>query len=177
MVGLLAVRIAPEVGVRLEGIGLGALGIWLLRYDVARRTVRQTGLPRFVASCLLAGYGWLVVGGLLRLGLGPLPAGPSYDAVVHSVLLGFVVSMIFGHAPIIVPAVLGREMTFSPLFYGYWALLHLSLLLRIVGDLTGAVDLRQWGGLLNVIALLLFLVGTGLSLAWRRSPLIAKSQP
>ena len=168
MAGLLLIRANPDLGVRVEGVGLGALGLWLLRYDIARRTVRQAGLPRFVAACLLAGYGWLVAGGLLRLALGPMPAGPAYDAVVHSILLGFVFSMIFGHAPIIVPAVLGREMTFSPLFYVYWALLHLSLFMRIVGDLTSAIEVRQWGGMLNVIALLLFLAGMIMSLGLRR---------
>ena len=44
------------------------LALWLLRYDIARRTVRQTGLTRFVAVCLLLGYGWLAVGGFLGLG-------------------------------------------------------------------------------------------------------------
>ena len=34
-----------------------------VHYDVARRTVRSSGLPRFMAGCLLAGYAWLVVAG------------------------------------------------------------------------------------------------------------------
>ena len=45
-----------DVGVRLSGIGLLLLAAWLLRYDVARRTVRRQGLTRFIAACLLPGY-------------------------------------------------------------------------------------------------------------------------
>ena len=45
------------------------LAVWLFRYDIARRTVLQSGLTRFIALCLLAGYGWLAVGGVLRCNL------------------------------------------------------------------------------------------------------------
>jgi hypothetical protein len=36
-------------------------------------------------------------------------------------------------------------------------LLHTGLALRIVGDLAGNALLRRWGGMLNVVAVLLFL--------------------
>jgi hypothetical protein len=65
--------------------------------------------------------------------------------------------MIFGHAPIIFPAVLGMPINFHPVFYVQLVLLHLSLLLRIAADLGGWVAGRMWGGLLNEVALLLFL--------------------
>jgi hypothetical protein len=35
--------------------------------------------------------------------------------------------------------------------------LHFSLLVRLLGDLTGQLDVRRWGGLLTAIAILLFL--------------------
>jgi hypothetical protein len=50
---------AADLGTRLAGIAMIALALWLLRYDIARRTVRQTGLPRYAALCLLTGYVWL----------------------------------------------------------------------------------------------------------------------
>jgi len=37
----------------------------------------------------------------------------GYDAFLHAVLLGFVFAMIFGHAPIIFPAVLGIRIPFA----------------------------------------------------------------
>ncbi len=82
-----------DPGVRLSGLGLAALGLWLLRYDIARRTVRQKGLTRYIAVCLLPGYAWLLLGGLLWLAYGGgAPAGPTYDAMLHTVFVGFVFS-------------------------------------------------------------------------------------
>ena len=42
-------------GVRIAGAGLLAVAGWLAIYDVARRTVRQRGLTRYMATCLLVG--------------------------------------------------------------------------------------------------------------------------
>ena len=72
--------------------------------------------------------------------------------------------MIFGHAPIILPAVLGRALSYSSFFYAHLGLLHLSLALRIVGDLSAGLSVRQWGSLLNVIAILFFLLASGRSM-------------
>jgi hypothetical protein len=148
------------IGTRIAGLGMIALALWLLQNDIARRTVRQTGLTRFIALALLTGYVWLLIGGALRVLIGDVSGGPQYDAILHTVFLGFVFSMIFGHAPIILPAVLGRAMPYSRLFYAHLALLHLSLILRVASDLGGAFALRQWGGMFNVIAILLFLFST-----------------
>ncbi|MGE5140296.1 MAG: hypothetical protein ACM3JD_12595 [Rudaea sp.] len=147
----------PGLGFRIAGAGMLGLALWLLRYDIARRTVRQAGLTRFIALCLLLGYVWLGIGGLIRLSSPDLSSSNMNDALLHTVFLGFVMSMIFGHAPIILPAVLQRSMPYSSAFYFHLALLHLSLALRVSGDLAGALQLRQWGGLLNVVAILLFL--------------------
>jgi hypothetical protein len=149
-----------NLGTRLAGAGMLALTVWLLRYDVARRTVRQTGLPRFIGVCLLSGYVWLGVSGLLALRFGGMVAGPRYDATLHALFLGFVFAMIFGHAPIIFPAVLGAPIAFRPAFYAHLALLHLSLVLRVIGDLVPWSPGREWGGLLNVGGILLFLANT-----------------
>jgi hypothetical protein len=66
--------------------------------------------------------------------------------------------VIFGHAPIIVPALLDVSMTFRPTFYVPPALLHFSLLLRVVSALAGGSVIRRWGGLRSVIVAFLFLV-------------------
>jgi len=161
VLGLVLTIQVPDVGVRLASAGLVALALWLLHHDIARRTVHQTGLTRFIAVCLLAGYVWLGIGGVLGLLFGgDLVAGPHYDAMLHTLFLGFVFSMIFGHAPIILPAVMRVPVSFHPRFYAHLGLLHFSLLLRVAGDLAGWPSGRRWGGLLNVAALLLFLVST-----------------
>jgi hypothetical protein len=160
LVGLLMSSYTPDLGTRLAGGGMIGLALWLLRYDVARHTLRKPGLPRFIAACLLSGYVWLAAGGLMGLIFGGIAAGPRYDAVLHAVFLGFVFSMIFGHAPIVLPAVLGVPLTYHPSFYAHLILLHLSLSLRVLGDLAGWWAGRQWGGLLNAVVLLLFLGNT-----------------
>ncbi len=161
----------PALGVRAAGLGLLALGGWLLRFDIARRTVRQTGLTRYIALCLLPGYGWLVVaGGLWIIGAERFSAGPWYDAMVHSVLVGYVFSMIFGHAPIILPAVTGLALPYRPGFYIHLALLHTGLAIRVIGDLASAPGWRQWGGLLNATAIVLFLLVSGASVLRGQHP-------
>lgn len=156
LTGLVLTSTHLDMGVRLAGVGHIALAWWLLRYDIARRTVQQTGLTRFIAACLLTGYVWLGVGGALHWRFGGVLAGPHYDAMLHAVFVGFVFSMIFGHAPIVLPAVLGRSIAYHPLFYLAPLLLHASLVLCVAGDLLGWWSGRQWGGLLNAVAVLLF---------------------
>jgi hypothetical protein len=157
MAGIMLTPFSLAFGVRLMGVGAIALALWLLRYDIARHTVRKTGVPRFAAVCLLAGYTWLGIGGMIALSFGGVKGGVYYEALLHALLLGFVFSMIFGHAPIIIPAITGRVVQFRPIAYSYVFLLHFSLILREVGALTFWQELRQWSGMLNVAAILLFM--------------------
>jgi hypothetical protein len=136
-----------------SGIGLVGSTLWLLKHDVALRTVRQSGQTRFSASCMLAGYFWLGVAGLVLLLAPPGVMAFSYDAAVHAITIGFIFSMIFGHAPIILPAVTGLRVKYSAIAYAPLVLLHLSVSLRIAGDLFEWVDVRAASGPLTVIAL------------------------
>lgn len=155
--GMLLSAVLFDVGMRMLGAGMLLLALWLFRYDIARRTVRMTGLPRYIAACLLSGYVWLAVSGLLAIVYGGTPAGPYHDAILHAVFLGFVFSMIFGHAPIIFPAVLERPIRYTPVSYSYWVLLQLSLILRVASDLWWWPTGRLWSSMLNAVAILLFL--------------------
>jgi len=160
ILGLLVAAFSLRVGARIFSLGLLALAIWLLGNDISRRTLRQNGLPRYAAICLLSGFTWMAIGGILGLIYGAQAAGPIYDAILHTVFIGFVISMIFGHAPIIFPSILGLPIRYNPIFYTHLSLLHASLLLRITGDLMLNPSMRQWGGLLNGIAILVFLALT-----------------
>lgn len=162
--GVLLSTLSYPLGMRVSGGGMLLLAAWLLTYDIARRNLRKTGLTRFIAACLFSGYLWLGVSGLLALYYGGVAAGPIYDAILHTAFLGFVFAMIFGHAPIIFPAVLNRPMPYYPVFYSHLLALHLSLILRLCGDLLPWPSGRQWGGLLNALVLLLFLGNTILAL-------------
>jgi hypothetical protein len=157
-----------DIGVRVAGAGLLVLAVWGGRQDVARRTVKVAGLTRYMAMCLLAGYVWLLVGGVTWLLAGDLGRSDNtYDVALHAVFLGFVMSMVFAHAPVIVPAVLGVRLPFRARFYSHVALLHVALLVRLVaGDGFGSRVAWQVGGVGTELAILLFLgltAGTGIS--------------
>ncbi len=157
----------PVVGYPVLGLSLLALVGWLLVHDVARRTIRAKGLTRFMAGCLLAGYVWLSVAGGIWVLAGAVTDGPAYDAVIHSVFLGFTMSMIMAHAPVILPAVLRCQLPYHPVMIAPPVLLHASLLLRLaVGDARGLDLARQIGGALNVVALLGFAAITAGSAIW-----------
>lgn len=158
-------------GPHLFGAALLALAAWLLRQDIARRTVRQQGLTRFIAVCLLSGYFWLALGGAVIAGWGLAAGSPAYDAALHALLLGFVFAMVFGHAPIIFPAVLRVAVPYHPVFYAPLLLLHASLALRLAGDASGRFEWLRWGALLSAVALLGFIANTAAAvLRGRRAP-------
>lgn len=159
LLGVGGVWVNPVLGARLLGLALVALGLWFLVTDIARPNLRHPNpLTRYMAICLFGGFLWLVIGGGLFLSLGALYAGPYYDAALHAILVGFVLVMIFGHAPVILPALLGRPVGYHPGYYVPLGLLHLSLVLRLAGDLALDHVLRRWGGLVNGLAVLLFFV-------------------
>ena len=157
VVAVVAALLWPTVGYPLLGVALLALVGWLAAHDVARRTIRSTGLPRFAAGCMLAGYAWLAVTGGVWALTGAALDGPRYDAVIHAAFLGFTLAMIMAHAPVILPAVLHRPLPYHPALIVPAGLLHASLVLRVwVGDALGVQGAVTAGGVLNVTALLLF---------------------
>jgi hypothetical protein len=142
-------------------LGLALLGLvgWLAVHDVARHTIRSGGLPRFSAACLLAGYCWLGVASLVWTVRGAAYDGARYDAVVHAVFLGFTISMIMAHAPVILPAILRHPLPYHPAFIAGALLLQLSLVLRLwIGDGLGVGWAWQSGGALNIVSLLGFIL-------------------
>ncbi len=158
LVGVVVASFDLQAGVRLSGAGMLLLALWSLPNDIAWRNIRhKLPLTRYIAWCLALGFVWLGIGGGLNLVFGAQVAGPRYDALLHAVFVGFVISMIFGHAPIIFPAILGATINFHPVFYFQLALLHFSLALRVVSDLVFWNAGRIWGGMLNEIAILIFL--------------------
>ncbi|HET6563702.1 MAG TPA: hypothetical protein VFG72_17670 [Marmoricola sp.] len=172
-VGLVVATVAsllwPTVGHVLFGAVVVGLALWLGSHDAARRTIRSTGLPRFMAGCMLAGYAWLVVAGATWLVVGPVREGGAYDVVLHAVFLGFTLSMVMAHAPVILPAVLRRPLPYHPVLIAPAVLLHLSLALRLwVGDGLEVAAAWRVGGTLNIVAVLAFAGCAGWSAATAR---------
>jgi hypothetical protein len=139
---------------RLLGAALLLLALWLFAFDLARITVRQARLPRYVAVCLLAGYFWLAVGGAL------IALSVAYDAALHAIFVGFVFSMVFGHAPVILPAVLRTALPYHSVLYLPLVLLHASLAVRVALS----TQIGAWG---NAAAIAAFIV-TAAALALAR---------
>jgi len=156
---------AGTIGLALFGAGLVLLSAWLFAHDIATRTIRTKGLSRYMAACLLLGYGWLAVSGIGWIGLSF--GRPWRDMALHALGLGFIVSMMMAHAPVILPALTRVRLRFGAWFYAPVALLHASLALRL---LLGMDDLllRGVGALLNAVALLVFVATmAGAAVAWR----------
>nr|BFE78123.1 hypothetical protein GCM10020093_007240 [Planobispora longispora] len=79
-----------------------------------------------------------------------------YDAALHALFLGFVMSMVFGHAPVILPAVLRVRLPYRPVLYLPLTVLHAAVAVRVAGDLAGAGGMRTAGGVLAEVALFMF---------------------
>lgn len=155
----------PRAGGLLYGLALAGLALWLGVFDIARRTIRARGLPRYMALCLLLGYGWLGVAGLAWAAWA---TGASLrDMALHALGLGFVFGMVMGHAPVILPALTRQKLQFGIAFYAPLAALHGSLLWRFgagFSDLARRAD----GAQLNALALLWFaLTVVGAIVVWR----------
>lgn len=174
---IIAVLIASALGSaaliatanELFALGLIALAVWLSRYDIARHNVRQTGMTRYIATCLLSGYVWLGLAGLLGV-LGAFNVGSTLrDGAVHALGLGFVMAMVFGHALIILPAIAKIKVSYHPAFYAPLILLHSSLLLRVIGKWSDVISLQQLGAIANALTFVVFAV----VMVWR----IARHKP
>lgn len=152
----------PRAGDIVYGAALVALSAWLAVFDIARRTVRADGLARYAAVCLLGGYAWLAVAGGAWLAVAAL-GWPLRDVALHALGLGFVVSMILGHAPIILPAIARVKLPFGNWFYVPLAALHASLVVRFLPAL-GLPASWPIGGALNAAALVLFMAAVAYSI-------------
>lgn len=168
MVGLTVALYSPTIGYPMIGLSLGALMADTAWHDVARGTVRMRGLPRLAAVCMLSGYGWGLVPSLMWIIAPPAFDGYGYDAGIHAITIGFVVSMLLAHAPVIIPAVARREVPYHPAMWIPFAFLQISLALRLLAGAREAAYPWRLGGTLGVVGVLLF-VATTLTVTVRRA--------
>lgn len=180
VVAVLAATLWPTIGGALIGAVLLVLVGVLVATDVARRLIRATGMPRFASWAMLAGYVWLAVAGGVWLVASPIQSGPAYDAAIHAAFLGFTMSMIMAHAPMIMPALLRIALPYVPVMYGPLVVLHVSLVIRLVGGDAYGVDWALTvGGVLNIVAVIAFAltaVGTAVWAAIRSRRSVASPQ-
>jgi nitrite reductase (NO-forming) len=161
LVGAVLTMVAPAVGYTLLGLVLAVLMVDTLLHYVARKTIHAPHrLTRLMAACMLAGYVWALVAALTWLIGGPALSGYRYDIVLHSLTIGYALSMVLAHAPVIVPAIARRPLPYHPLMWAVALLLHLGLAIRVIAGVRGAAVAWEFGGSLSVTALLAFLVTT-----------------
>jgi len=137
--------------------GIALTALWLFKYDMAVKSVKRAGQHRYSGILLITGYVWLIVTAIFLL----TANGNTfwYDATLHSFFIGFVISMIFSHAPIILPAVLKLPVKpYRPVLYVWFLLMQASLLTRIIADTLILPELRKWAGMINGIVLLIFFI-------------------
>jgi hypothetical protein len=138
-------------------IAIAMTALWLLKYDMAKHSIKVKGQHRYSGLLLIVGYVWLLVMSVLLVVQNRFAFG--YDAVLHSFFIGFIFSMIFSHAVIILPAVTKLSVKlYRPCFFVLFTLLQISLIIRIVADLWEDVVCRKIGGMVNGISILLFFV-------------------
>jgi hypothetical protein len=164
LAGAALFAIAPPVGAAVFGAALLALAAWLVRHDIARRTLASHGLSRYMAVCLLLGYAWLGIAGAAWIATAW--GQPLRDLALHALGIGFVLGMVFAHAPVILPAVTRIKVQFGPGFYLPLLLLHGSLAMRALAAWDMA--LLRAGALGNAIAIAAFILTLLVSaLVWR----------
>lgn len=155
---------APVAGQALLALGwllLGLGGLWQLPQ---LRQQAVLGPAPWLGACFGLAYGWLALSGLGLLFWAWLPGQPA-DLLAHGVFVGFVFGMILAHAPGVLPRLLGQSAPlFTPWLWLPLVLLQGGLLLRALGGLSLIWPFRAWGGLLNALALGLFLLILILSL-------------
>lgn len=156
------VLVALVLSFHLQGnivfaIAIAMTAVWLLKYDMARHSIKANGQHRYSGLLLIVGYVWLVIMSVLLLFQQRLTFG--YDAVLHSFFIGFIFSMVFSHAVIILPAVTKLPVKlYRPILYVWFALLQASLFVRIIADIMEDILCRKIGGMINGLSIILFFV-------------------
>ena len=157
---------APTLGYPLMGLALAVLVVDVGSHDVALRTIRTQGLTKFMAAAMLGGYAWALLAAGIWVVQGPVYWGYGYDTSVHALTIGFALSMVMAHAPIILPAVARREVPYSPVLWAVWGLLQAGLLVRVIAGARVGLGQDsvfggwQFGGAVDVFAVLTFVITT-----------------
>lgn len=163
VLGAIGAPFVAALAARVRGAALVVAALWFLAHDA--RPNDEGALEAHVARARVFGYLALATGGVILVAFGPAEVGPHFDAVAHATFLGLAFSMIFAHAPRVIPRLVGIAFPFAGDLTIALLLLHGGLALRIFGDLGGGPSARAWGGLASALAIVVFfgsIAGRGL---------------
>ena len=133
-------------------LACAGLALWLARFDPGLRLLGAVGWAGHTAVCLVSALVWLAVAAMLGLAaaLGQAQLGP---VAWHVFWVGFVFSMVFGHAPLMLPVLAGLRPRPTRLGRVALALLGASVAVRIAGAIGAAPGLTALAGAGHVLAL------------------------
>lgn len=133
------------------------ISFWLLHFDMAKIASKKSHQFKYIGIGLRVGYVWLTLNGIILLFLEQHAL--YYDLYLHTFFLGFTFSMIWAHAPIILPMVLNiKESPYHGMLWPFWILFQVSLLGRVLTSLTGMGSLRTIFGVVNGWSIVLLFV-------------------
>jgi hypothetical protein len=137
-----------QFGSVLMGTAAILISYWLLHFDMAKIASKKEGQFKYIGIGLRVGYVWLTLHGIVLCFFGMHVL--YYDLYIHTFFLGFAFSMIWAHAPIILPMVLNiRENPYHLILWIGWTVFQLSLLGRIMFSLLGMPEWRTLFGVIN----------------------------
>ena len=128
-----------------------------------------------VLKCAFSNRSDVAVASAAFAGAAMLVSGAIADTPLHALMLGFVFSMVFGHAPVILPAVLRVAVPYAPWLYLPLVLLHATLALRVAGTVLDAPSLYAAGAAGNAVALAAFILPTATLVLRGRPPAINRA--
>ncbi|MGW8121544.1 hypothetical protein ACV07N_02715 [Roseivirga echinicomitans] len=145
------------IGQTVVAYGIIGVAIWLLSFDMARVLLKRTGHDLYTGVTLTLGYVWLLVSALFMIFVDN--GAFALDALLHSFFLGFTISVVFGHGPLVFPTLLGKTgHRFHKLLWLWLGIFQLSVITRITADLLTMPLLRKWAGMVNGVIILFFLI-------------------
>lgn len=142
-----------------------ALHDMALRGSKNKKTLSTAhGLHNFLKLALILSYAWLFTAAIALILSTKISAAIQKDILFHLFGLGFVFTMILGHAPLILPAALGKlPPTKAPVIP--FLLFQTATIFRMVGDLAllKSVTVWQWTGWISgVIHIISFFAYVGM---------------
>lgn len=132
----------------LMGLSVLLVSVWLFAFDMAKIASRKPGQFKYIGVGLRVGYLWLFFNGALLIFYSHHPL--FYDLFLHTFFLGFTFSMIWAHAPIILPMVMNmKQKPFHPILWLGWSVFQLSLIGRIASSIMKTPEYRAAFGFIN----------------------------
>ena len=132
-----------------------------IRYDMSLWAKGSAGpLHRFLQRTLAVAYAWLILAAMAMIGSSYLPGAVMKDVLFHLMGLGFIFTMILAHAPLILPAAIGKLPPVSAPAVPFVAF-QLVTAVRILADLCVAKWTAPWmwtGWTSGILHLALFIV-------------------